>query len=231
MKCAIAVFAKTIGLSPVKTRLFARIGQEKAEAFYRLSIACVKEVLEKVAIENPDAFAHWVLAEEEAPMRTEWNSFPAFWTGEGELGDRLSNVSHQLLKNHDAVFLIGTDSPQMSPDRVLQIIEKLEANPVCQHIVGPAIDGGFWLWGSREALPLEIWQRVPYSTSTTLETLLREVNDHGHHVIIDQELQDVDELKDLLTLQVTLERKTGPLLAAQVELLQWLQEHNPTFQV
>ena len=231
MKCAVAVFAKTIGLSPVKTRLSARIGQEKAEAFYRLSISCVEAVLQRVRAENPDVFPFWVLAEEEAPLRTEWNSFPAFWTGEGDLGDRLSNVSHQLLKNHDAVFLIGTDSPQMSPNQMSQNIEKLEENPVCQHIAGPATDGGFWLWGSRQTLPLEIWQRVPYSTNTTLEALLREVNDYGHHVIIDQELQDVDELKDLLTLQVTLERKTGRLLAAQDKLLRWLQEHNPTFQV
>jgi len=43
-------------------------------------------------------------------------------------------------------------------------------------------------------------------------------------------MQDVDELKDLKTLQETLEHRGETLLSAQVTLLEWLKTHNPTFQ-
>ena len=76
MKCAIAIFAKTIGLSPVKTRLAVSIGQDKAEQFYRLSIACIEDVLRAVVSENPSIFPHWVLAEEEGPTHFAFGSFP-----------------------------------------------------------------------------------------------------------------------------------------------------------
>ena len=231
MRCAVAIFAKTIGLSSVKTRLAASIGQEKAEQFYRLSIACVEEVLQDVARKNSNVFPHWVLAEEEAPQRFEWNSFPAMWTGEGGLGERLANVSGTLFKNHDAVFLIGTDSPQMSAKRVLQSIQSLKVNSGLNHIAGPAKDGGFWLWGSRKILPNTIWNSVTYSASTTLEELVAATNAHGDHVYIGHKMQDVDVLDDLITLQKILEQKEGVLLSAQKVLLEWLQEHNPTFQV
>ncbi len=232
MKCAIAIFAKTIELSSVKTRLAASIGKEKAEQFYRLSVVCVEEVLQDVVRQNPNVFPHWALAEEEAPSRSEWCSFPAMWTGEGELGERLANVSNMLFENHDAVFLIGTDSPQMNAKRILHSIESLEANPDLDHISGPAKDGGFWLWGSRKILPGTIWNSVIYSAATTLEELVAAANAHGDHVHIAHEMQDVDMLEDLITLQETLEQKGGDvLLTAQKMLLEWLQENNPTFRV
>jgi glycosyltransferase A (GT-A) superfamily protein (DUF2064 family) len=41
---ALAIFVKTPGLSPVKTRLAEGIGQARAEAFYRLAVDAVAEV-------------------------------------------------------------------------------------------------------------------------------------------------------------------------------------------
>lgn len=230
MRCAIAIFAKTIGLSPVKTRLAASIGQEQAEEFYRLSVSCIEAVLQSVVVDNPNVFPHWVLAEEEGTARSEWRSFPALWTGDGGLGDRLANVSHGFLESHDAVILMGTDSPQIDPKRILRTVETLGNTLPNQHVVGPATDGGFWLWGSRETLPLKIWQSVTYSTETTLEELVKATNDHGHSVTTRHEMQDVDVLEDLTTLQLTLEQQGSVLLPAQVSLLKWLQDHNPTFQ-
>ena len=230
MKCAIAVFAKTIGLSPVKTRLAAGIGQTKAEEFYRVSVSCIEAVLQKVAAENSYTFPHWVLAEEEGPARFESKSFPASWTGNGRLGDRLAKVSQRFLKNHDAVILVGTDSPQMAPNQILEIVGELGNNRPNQHVVGPATDGGFWLWGSREAMPLEVWQNVAYSAETTLEELIKATKDHGHSVSMGHELQDVDVFEDLATLQLTLEQKGSDLLSAQANLLKWLQENTSTFQ-
>jgi len=230
MKIAIAIFAKTIGLSPVKTRLAADIGQDNAEAFYRLSVACVEEVMQNVSKQNPNIHPHWVLAEEAGVSNPQWQNFPAFWTGDGGLGARLANVSRNLLQTHDAVFLVGTDSPQMSPKDFLEALQAFEVNPKLEHVAGPATDGGFWLWGSTKALPNAVWERVSYSVETTLQELIDAVNEHGHQVAKSHSLQDVDLAEDLLSLQKTFEQKERSLLPAQTNLLQWLRENNPIFQ-
>ena len=45
---AIALFVKTPGLSPVKTRLAASIGAEAALGLYRLCLRCVDEAVDRV---------------------------------------------------------------------------------------------------------------------------------------------------------------------------------------
>ncbi len=230
MKVAIAIFAKTIGLSSVKTRLADDIGQENAEAFYRLSVGCIQEVMENIVAQNTNVNPHWVLAEEDAPSLSEWHSFPAMWTGEGGLGTRLANVSQSLLKTHDAVFLIGTDSPQLSPKRFFEVLQVFQVNPKLEHVAGPATDGGFWLWGSMKQLPNDVWEGVSYSEETTLQELVKATNAYGHHVAISHRMQDVDLLEDLVTLQKTFEQKESLILPAQKNLLKWLREHNPIFQ-
>lgn len=230
MKIAIATFAKTIGLSKVKTRLAKSIGDENAEAFYRLSVSAVREVLQKTQEQNSNIFPHWALGEEEAVDLEQWRSFPCLWTGEGGLGTRLANVSSMLLNDHDIVFLMGTDSPQISPKRLLQIAQMFEVNPQIEQLTGPASDGGFWLWGSNKPLPRSVWESVTYSVDTTLEELSSKAMKHVDQVYITYRMQDVDELKDLKTLQETLEHRGETLLSAQVTLLEWLRTHNPTFQ-
>lgn len=230
MKIAIATFAKTIGLSKVKTRLAKRIGDENAEAFYRLSVSAVREVLQKTQEQNSNIFPHWALGEEEAVELERWRSFPCLWTGEGGLGTRLSNISSMLLNDYDIVFLMGTDSPQISPKRLLQITQMMEVNPEIEQAVGPASDGGFWLWGSKKPLPKSVWENVTYSVDTTLEELIAQALKHVDYVYPTYQMQDVDELKDLKTLQKTLEHRGATLLPAQVELREWLQAYNPIFQ-
>ena len=50
MNIAIAIFVKTPGISPIKTRLAASIGQQKAEDFYRLSLKSLVSTLKEIDI-------------------------------------------------------------------------------------------------------------------------------------------------------------------------------------
>ncbi len=229
MKIAIASFAKTIGLSPVKTRLAETIGKENAEAFYLLSVACINAVLEEATRQDSDVFPHWALADEKAVGLDEWQSFPNLWTGDGGLGERLFSISNKLFETHDAVILIGTDSPQMRVEQILKFSKMLRTRSDFDHVTGSATDGGFWLWGSQKALPLSVWDNVTYSADTTLEELMRATNNYGHSVLKSDEMQDVDVVEDLVSLQKTFEQESNTLLPAQKVLLKWLQEYNPIF--
>ncbi len=201
MKGAIAIFAKTAELTPVKTRLAKSIGRQQAEAFYRLSVAVTETTLKQVQEQtggNVQPF--WALAEKQAVELPQWKEFPAIWTGEGGLGERLNSVSEQLFAAHDFVMMIGTDSPQLAPDRFRQAVSVLE-NGSHDCVIGPSIDGGFYLLVSRMPVPTDIWKAVHYSRSDTPEqlTLLLGKQNWKIHLLA-QEI-DVDEIGDLESLK------------------------------
>ena len=223
MSCAIAVFAKTIGLSAVKTRLAADIGIQSAEAFYALSIEAVREVLQMAQSSSElDISPHWVLAEEEAPKLAQWSGFPALWTGEGGLGDRLAQVSSHLFETHEMVMFVGTDSPQLSPAVFDEAIRLALANPD-DCIAGPADDGGFYLFVSKNPVDANIWKSVSYSLETTLQELVSKIEDTGRQVHYLSSRLDVDTADELQKLKVEFKQNKLNLLPAQDMLLQWIE--------
>ena len=226
MKIAIAAFAKTIGFSPVKTRLAEDKGKEFAEGFYHRSVAATREVLLTVCDEGRgDISAYWAVAEEEAANRNTWPDLPVMWTGKGSLGHRLANIYGQLFEDHDAVFLMGTDSPQIRPDQLNVAFKKLAAGEYpC--VAGPAVDGGFYLFGGRIALGRDVWTSVEYSRGTTLKELVAVLEKHGHETGFMTSLEDVDTESSLDVLVQSLKSDRQVLLPAQLELLDWLEENH-----
>lgn len=221
MKTALAIFAKTAELSPVKTRLAAAIGEEKAKAFYAHSVKAVEAIAQSAAQDNENIHPHWCVGEEAGIDYPQWQNFPAIWTGSGGLGERLATISETLFASHEAVIFIGTDSPQILPDVFQKTIGILERNPeFC--IIGPAKDGGFYLFASRRPIPREIWEAVKYSVNTTLIDLTSRLQKNAIKTNMIEIEQDVDTLSDLKTLKRVLENKKPGVLPAQVKLLDWL---------
>jgi len=60
----IAIFVKTPGLSPIKTRLAAHVGIERALEIYRASIDCVRASVD-LACSRVELSAYWAVAEPE----------------------------------------------------------------------------------------------------------------------------------------------------------------------
>ena len=116
---AIAVFAKTPGLSAVKTRLAAQIGVDKARAIYESSLVATAAVL-RAAADAGGWRIFFALAEADGVGDRFWRAadfagFRFMASGAGGLGERLDFVSRALLAESESVVLIGADSPQIAP--------------------------------------------------------------------------------------------------------------------
>ena len=74
---SIAIFVKTPGLSPVKTRLAEGIGRDQAEAFHPASAAAVAAVAKSAALANGD-IAFLAVAGEAGPGSPTWKAFQRF---------------------------------------------------------------------------------------------------------------------------------------------------------
>lgn len=215
-KCAIAVFVKTPGLSPLKTRLAASLGKEKAEAFYQRSVRAVESVLKKAHNQTQTFEVFWAVAEKEGLNHSLWKSFSKTYQGEGDLGQRLHKVYSSLIKKYESVLLIGADCPEIELSQLKKAREILsEKNS--KFVFGPALDGGFYLFGGSTSIPKHIWTDNPYSQETTLEKLREELCLLGEVNLLEP-ARDVDTFEDLKAMG---SRSPSGLTAEQQELLDW----------
>lgn len=218
MSTALAIFVKTPGLSPLKTRLAASIGVAAAERFHQLAAASVQAVARAA---TPEIDPVWAVAEAEAVDRPPWADLPTMWQGEGTLGDRLHRVCAQLHARHGRVLMIGADSPQLSAKLLRQAAAALRDGPGT-FVLGRAEDGGFWLFGSRLAVPETVWLAVRYSSPTTADELVAALHPLGGITSMPP-LVDVDRGDDLNPLLRALEALADPL-PAQRTLRDWLRQ-------
>ena len=191
---AIAVFVKTPGLSPVKTRLAASIGTAVAEQFYKLCTEAIQETLE-TATKTLNIVPFWAVGEEAGLSHPLWQGFETLYTGEGGLGERQHHIYQRLLAKYQRVILIGADSPQLSSRHLNNAIEALQSNSFA---LGPAVDGGYYLLAGRAAIARDIWTNVTYSAADTGEQLLSQL---PSKTALLEPITDVDTIEDISALK------------------------------
>ncbi len=227
---AVAVWVKTPGRSPVKTRLAATVGRARAEAFYRLAVRAVDGVV-RAAVDTLGGtlVPYWAVAEPEPEAAAEWRGFATVGQGAGGLGERQALVYDVLQRRHGCVLFVGTDSPQLDPALLVEAARCLTPGGGgvgadgggASFAVGPAEDGGYYLFGGRRPLPRRVWTEVPYSDPGTLAALRPRLAAYGAVATLPT-LFDVDTEAELARLGGALAARGDALLAGQRALLDWL---------
>jgi uncharacterized protein len=164
MKGGLAIFVKTPGVSALKTRLAASIGNESAAHWYLNAVRAVESVALK-AQSHTGIHAYWAVAETEALQTPLWQNLPRLAQAENtedDLGTRMGRVMRMLIRQHGFGVLIGADTPQLCASDIEAAAIFLN-HPSPRLVLGPAQDGGFWCVGSNQTLPIELWQSVTYS--------------------------------------------------------------------
>ena len=205
MTCSAAVFVKTPGLSPLKTRLAAGIGTDAATAWYRLAARATAAALAAV----PGMTAYWAVAEPGDAGAREWRDLPLLEQGPGSLGARMGRVHKALVARHGSAFLLGADTPQLDPRVLCRAVDWL-ARPEPRLVMGPATDGGFWLLGANRALPEETWIAAPCGHPDTAAGFRAAMDDLGEWLELPT-LTDVDVAGDLAPMLAELSALARPL--------------------
>lgn len=216
---AIALFIKTPGFSPIKTRLAVKLGTDRAEQFHWLAARSTVAVI-KQAEQSCELQGYYAVAEETAATNEIWRGMPCLWQGERGLGERMRHVYEHLIQNHDFVVLVGADIPQMSVADLQQASSWLAHDEQARFAFGPSLDGGFWLFGGNYSLLGSWWTDVEYSTAETGAQFFNAVKQWGEVQTL-RVLQDADEPSDLFALHKALHELSSPL-PEQVQLMRFL---------
>ncbi|PZO10854.1 MAG: hypothetical protein DCF27_00350 [Lysobacteraceae bacterium] len=220
MSGGLAIFVKTPGQSPVKTRLAQHFGRLKAEAFHLAAAEAVASVAVRAG-QAAGFTAHWAVAEREAMAGNAWKDLPCLFQGPGTLGERMDAVYRQLRRPGGFALLVGADAPQLREECLTQAARWLDsAEP--RLVIGRARDGGFWLFGGNVSLPPEAWLQPSYSEATTAHEFAQAMSPYGQWLELDL-LCDVDRVEDIAVACGELQALPSPTLEQQ-RLLEWMQD-------
>ncbi len=110
------------------------------------------------------------------------------------IGQRGGGLDERLAAAFDDVggpaVLVGMDTPHAGTDSVERAVELL-CRPGVDAVLGPALDGGYWLIGLREPRP-ELFVGVPMSSDRTGSAQLERLMDEGLAVALTDALDDID---------------------------------------
>jgi len=215
MNAAVAIFVKTPGFSPIKTRLGKHVGRAMAEEWHRRAAACVAESARQSGLP-----AYWAVAEPEAIDHSLWRDLPRLVQPPGSLGRRMAGIHSELQRRHGSAILVGADLPQLQPRHLSDACIWLAADSP-RRVLGPARDGGFWLFGANDSIPQTVWESVGYSREDTASRFIEAVGGEAWAML--ETLTDLDQADDL---PLVLRELTGIHTASDChhELTSWLTE-------
>ncbi|MEJ3745589.1 DUF2064 domain-containing protein [Actinomycetes bacterium KLBMP 9797] len=111
------------------------------------------------------------------------------------LGERLANAhaDARAMAPGCPVLQIGMDTPQVRPAVLAAAARQLSD---VDAVLGPAVDGGWWLLGLRDPSHAAALRTVPMSTAGTGAATRAALRDHGLRVATAPDLSDVDTWAD-----------------------------------
>ena len=178
-----------------KTRLIPALGVEGAANLQRqmteFTLSKVKKFQESAAISFEIRFAGGNLQLMQNWLGTELNYL---LQGEGDLGKRMENSFLSAFnKGAQEVVMIGIDCPNLSAEVLAQAFEKINN---CDLLLGPAVDGGYYLIGLKRAIG-ELFINIDWGTSKVLQQTVDIAQQLNLSVGYLATLADVDRPEDL----------------------------------
>jgi uncharacterized protein len=191
------VVAKAPVPGRVKTRLGAEVGMEAAARLAAASLAdtvaaCTATYGAERGLLALDGHLDSAMAVDELTALLEgWQLFAQ--RGDG-LAARLVNAHADAAeRTGGAVVQVGMDTPQLTPQLLTAVADGLSTSDA---VLGPAVDGGWWVLASRDPRSVAAIAEVPMSTPTTGLWTRRALEVAGLTVGLTDTLRDVDTVED-----------------------------------
>jgi len=197
---AVAIFARAPSSGKAKTRLIPLLGGQGAAEFHA---ALIQDTLRKVDALAGRASLYFFLDGRKFPVPG--SRYKLLHQRGADLGARLENAFRRLLRHHPYVVVMGTDSPLL-PARVLR--EALNELRVCDSVLGPCLDGGYYLIGLRQ-FARGLLASVRWGTSLAFRDTLRNLLRGGYSCSILEPWGDVDVPADVWRLIEQLAHSRG----------------------
>ena len=199
-KCLI-LFARAPLRGTVKTRLAEDLGDSGAVRLYKAFVADLLAAITRMNI-NLRIFYH--PGKHEALMRN-WlgADAPLFVQQGADLGERMHHaLCCTAAEGYRNIILIGSDIPGLNEQIINKAFSLLAEHPA---VIGPAVDGGYYLIGFRTpGILREAFTGIDWGSPNVLEKTLQRFRHKGKEAVLLPSLRDIDTRADLQALAADL---------------------------
>ena len=178
-----------------KTRLIPALGAQGAAALQRRMSEAIVARMARFAAQYPVRpeirYSDGTQQDMEAWLSS---AIPCLPQGEGNLGDRLRRAFAQAFaQGAQAVVVVGADCPGLTPALFAQAFGALKQQAL---VLGPAMDGGYYLIGLNHPAP-DLFAGIPWGSGEVLAATLKQARGLALSTHLLEPLADVDRLEDL----------------------------------
>ncbi len=205
IKQHLIIFTRYPEPGKTKTRLIPALGAVGAANLQRemteYTISQVKELQKATDISLEVRFSGGNLQ-----LIQNWLGLDLFYQfqGEGDLGSRMARSLFDAFESgREQVIIIGTDCPDVNAQILTKAFEQLHT---CDLVLGPAIDGGYYLIGLRRLIP-ELFVNINWGTSQVLQQTVDIAEELNISLVYLPPLADVDFPEDLPIWERVAQRK------------------------
>jgi rSAM/selenodomain-associated transferase 1 len=199
---ALVIFAKAPIPGEVKTRLCPPLTPDEAATLHgsfvldmlersKTAVAKLKLPLDRYLACTPSStFVFFKIMEERQGVKL------IDQTG-ADLGSRMSQTFETMFaRGYTRGLIVGTDVPSLPLDHYRQALAQLETHDL---VLGPAIDGGYYLIGLKRTVP-DLFVGIPWSTERVLGKTQEKASTLGLKTALLPPWRDVDTIEDLQAL-------------------------------
>lgn len=189
-KKALIVLAKNAELGKVKSRLAKSIGDKAALDIYEKLLSYTLEITKELEVDK------FIFYSNEIDINDSWskNNFKQFIQFGNNIGARMQHAFKKVFdQGYKSVVVIGSDCPELSSQIISSAFSELEKKDV---VIGPAIDGGYYLIGMNENHP-EFFINKKWSTNTVASDTISDFKKLHLDYSILLKLTDLDTIEDV----------------------------------
>ena len=184
----IIVFVRNPELGRVKTRLAKSIGDQAALETYKILSKHTSKIISEI---DSDQLIFYSDKIQDNDIWTATNCKKQIQT-KGDLGQKmLAAFQYGFSLGYQKILIIGSDLYSLRPKHIESAFEQLENYDV---VIGPALDGGYYLLGLNFIIP-KIFKQKQWSTSSVLKETLSDLKEFNVNLL--EPLNDIDTYEDL----------------------------------
>lgn len=190
------IFTRYPERGKTKTRLIPVLGAEGAARFQRqMTEQTLAQVKELKAFRPLSVEVHFAGGNQQ--LMQDWLGADIIYRqqSEGDLGRRMALAfKDSFSAGMTSVVIIGTDCPDLKAQLMVKAFHALEQNDL---VLGPALDGGYYLIGQRRFIP-ELFTGISWSTAEVLEQTISIAQRLDLAIAFLPLLNDIDRPEDLI---------------------------------
>ena len=189
-KALLIIFYRNPELGKVKTRLAATIGDAKAYSIYLLLSEHTRNIVEKLTLQKVLYYSDFIDTEDN------WSTAvnEKLVQSGNDLGEKMETAFRTgFTSGYKSICIIGTDCLDLSTRIIKEAFRKLLTHDV---VIGPAVDGGYYLLGMNYLHPI-VFKNKNWGSNSVLTETLYDLQMSGLSFWQLETLNDIDREEDL----------------------------------